>query len=89
MFKIFHLLGVYFKNVYFCMIFTFVFFFERSIQVPIKIMIEDKEIEYLPLVIYIVHDFSLLGSTADFVIKKRNIWDFYHIWPSPNVRDVG
>jgi hypothetical protein len=31
MFKIFYLLGVYVKNVYFCMIFTFVFFFERSI----------------------------------------------------------
>jgi len=24
----------------------------------------------LPLVIYIVHDYSLLGSIADFVIKK-------------------
>jgi hypothetical protein len=29
MFKIFYVLGVYVKNVYFC-IFTFVFFFERS-----------------------------------------------------------
>ena len=24
-----------------------------------------------------------------FVIKKMNIWDFYRVWPSPNVRDVG
>jgi len=49
MFKIFYLLGVYLKNVYFCMIFTFVFFFERSIQVPITIpigSIQNKEIEY-------------------------------------------
>jgi hypothetical protein len=38
MFKIFYLLGVYVKNVYFCMIFTFVFFFERSMQIPIKIL---------------------------------------------------
>jgi hypothetical protein len=48
MFKIFYVLGVYVKNVYFC-IFTFVFFFERSMQIPIKIStgsIEDKEIEY-------------------------------------------
>ena len=47
MLKIFYLLRVYLKNVYFCMIFTFVFFFERSIQVPTKIpigSIHDKEI---------------------------------------------
>ena len=49
MFKIFYLLGVYLKNVYFFIIFTFVFFFERSIQVPIKNpigSIQAKEIEY-------------------------------------------
>jgi hypothetical protein len=42
MFKIFYLLGVYF-----CMIFTFAFFFERSMQISIKIptgSIQDKEI---------------------------------------------
>jgi hypothetical protein len=36
------------KDVYFCMIFSFVFFFERSMQIPIKIptgSIQDKEIE--------------------------------------------
>ena len=49
MLKIFYLLRVYLKKVYFCMIFTFVFFFERSTQVPTKIpigSIHDKEIEY-------------------------------------------
>jgi predicted MPP superfamily phosphohydrolase len=49
MFKIFYLFEVYLKNVYFCMIFTFVFIFERSIQVAIEIpkgSIQDKEIEY-------------------------------------------
>ena len=48
MFKIFYLLGVYLKNAYFC-IFTFAFFFERSMQIPIKILtgsIQYKEIEY-------------------------------------------
>ena len=48
MFKIFYMLGVYVKNVYFC-IFTCVFFFERSMQIPIKLptgSIQDKEIEY-------------------------------------------
>ena len=32
--------------------------------------IQDKEIEYFTLVIYMVHDYSFFGSTADFVIKK-------------------
>jgi hypothetical protein len=48
MFKIFYVLGVYVKNVYFY-IFTFVSFFERSMQIPIQIStgsFEDKEIEY-------------------------------------------
>jgi hypothetical protein len=30
----------------------------------------------LPLVIYMVHDYSFLGSTADFVIKKGTFWIF-------------
>jgi hypothetical protein len=30
MFKIFYLLGVYYKDVYFCMMFSFVFFFSRD-----------------------------------------------------------
>ena len=50
MFKIFYLLEVYLKDVYFCMIFSLVFFFlKRSMQIPIKIpigSIQDKEIEY-------------------------------------------
>jgi hypothetical protein len=36
MFKIFYVLGVYVKNVYVLHIY-FVFFFERSMQIPIKI----------------------------------------------------
>ena len=32
--------------------------------------IQDKEIENFTLVIYMVHDYSFFGSTADFVIKK-------------------
>ena len=78
-FKIFYLLGVYLKNVYFCMIFIFVFFFERPMQIPIKIptgLFRIKKLNILPLVIYMVHDNSFFGSTADIVIKKRNIWDF-------------
>jgi hypothetical protein len=88
MLKIFYLLRVYLKNVYFCMIFTFVFFFERSIQVPIKIpigSIQDKEIEYFTFSIIHCCDYSLLGSTADFVIKKgtfRNFPGFCHLQTS-------
>jgi archaellum biogenesis protein FlaJ (TadC family) len=36
------------KDVYFCMMFSFVFFFARSMQIPIKIptgSIQDKDIE--------------------------------------------
>ena len=57
MFNIFYVLVVYVKNVYFCMIFTFVFFFERSMQIPIKIptgSIQDKEIEYFTFS-YLIH----------------------------------
>ena len=39
----------------------------------------------LPLVLYIVRDYSLLGSTADFRIKKGTS----RISPSRKVRDVG
>ena len=42
-------------------------------QIPIKIPSGSiQEIEYLPLVIYMVHDYSFFGSTADFVIKKEH-----------------
>jgi hypothetical protein len=61
------------------MIFSFVFFFERSMQIPIKIpteSIQDKEIEYFTLLIYMVHDYSFFGSTADFVMKKGTFWIF-------------
>ena len=49
MFKIVYLLGVYYKDVYFCMIFNFVFFlFKRSMQIPIKIpTVSIQDIEYL------------------------------------------
>jgi hypothetical protein len=55
------------------MIFSFVFFFERSMQIPIKILkapFRIKKLNILPLVIYMVHDYSFFDSTADFVIKK-------------------
>ena len=59
------------------MVFSFSFlFFKRSMQIPIKIptgSIQDKEIEYFTLVIYMVHDYSFFGSTADFVIKKVHL----------------
>jgi hypothetical protein len=85
MLKIFYLLRVYLKNAYFCMIFTFVFFFERSIQVPTKNPIGSihvKKFNILPLVIYIVRDYSLLGCTADIVIQQgtfRNFPGFGHL----------
>jgi predicted MPP superfamily phosphohydrolase len=68
MFKIFYLLGVYLKNVYFCMIFTFVFFFERSMHIPIKIpteSIQDKEIEYFT--------FSYLHYTTEINISIETL----------------
>ena len=55
------------------MIFSFVFFFERSMQILIKILkapFRIKKLIILPLVIYMVHDYSFFDSTADFVIKK-------------------
>ena len=64
-------------------------------QIPINIptgSIRDKEIEYtciLRLVIYMVHDYSLFGSTADFVIKKENLGFFTGFGHLQNVRDVG
>ena len=74
MFKIFYLLGVYYKDVYFCMMFSFVFFFSRDqcrftykfSQAPFK------KFNILSIVIYMVHDYSFFGSTADFVIKKEH-----------------
>ena len=76
MFKIFYLLGVYLKNVYFCMIFIFVFFFERLMQIPIKIptgSIQDKEIECFTFIY--LHDswFMTIHSLAAlrFWNKKR------------------
>ena len=74
------------------MIFSFVFFFERSMQIRIKILtdsIQEKEIEYFTFSYLHGSWYSFFGSTADFVMKKRNIWDFYWIWSSPNDRDVG
>ena len=64
MFKIFYLLGVYQKDVYFCMIFSFVFFFSRDQcrfpQAPFK------KLNILPLVIYMVHD---QGRIQDFKLE--------------------
>ena len=45
-------------------------------QIPIKIQqaaFRIKKFIILPLVIYMVHDYSLFGSTADFVIKKEHL----------------
>jgi hypothetical protein len=83
---------VYLKNVYFCMIFTFVFFFERSMQIPVKIptgSIQDKEIEYFTFSYLHGSCLFILWLHCGFCNKKGNIWDFYRILPSPNVRDVG
>jgi hypothetical protein len=56
------------------MIFSFVFFFSRDQcrfpQAPFK------KLNILPLVIYMVHDYSFFGSTADFVIKKEHFLGF-------------
>ena len=85
MFKIFYLLGVYVKNVYFCMIFTFVFFFERSIQISIKIptdSIQDKEIEYSTFSYLHGSWLLILWLHCGFCNKKGNIWDFNRILPS-------
>jgi len=51
--------------------------------------IQDKEIEYFTF--SYLHDswLFILWFDCGFIIKKRNIWDFYRIWPSANVRDVG
>jgi hypothetical protein len=42
----------------------------------------------LPLAIYMVHDYSFFGSTADFVMEKEHL-GFLQDLASPNVRDVG
>ena len=53
------------------MIFGFVFFFSRDQcrfpQAPFK------KLNMLPLVIYMVDDYSFFGSTVDFVIKKEHL----------------
>ena len=44
--------------------------------IPIKILtgaFRIKQLNILPLVIYMVHDNSFFGSTADFVIKKEHL----------------
>jgi hypothetical protein len=45
---------------------SFRFFTIIILFVPFRI----KKLNILPLVIYMVHDYSFFGSTADFVIKK-------------------
>jgi hypothetical protein len=53
------------------MIFSFDFFYSRDQcrfpQAPFK------KLNILHLVIYMVHDYSFFGSTADFVIKKEQL----------------
>jgi hypothetical protein len=53
------------------MIFRFVFFFSRDQcrfpQAPFK------KFNILPLVIYMVDDYSFFGSTAEFIIKKEHL----------------
>ena len=41
-------------------------------QIPITIP-TFKKMHILPLVIYMVHDYSYFGSTADFVIKNEHL----------------
>jgi hypothetical protein len=38
-----------------------------------KISIGEDVNNILPLVIYMVHDYSFFGSTADFVVKKEHL----------------
>jgi hypothetical protein len=53
------------------MTFSFVFFYSRDQcrfpQAPFK------KLNILHLAIYMVHDYSFFGSTADFVIKKEQL----------------
>jgi hypothetical protein len=58
-------------NFAYIMIFSFVFFFSRDQcrfpQAPFK------KLNILPLVIYMVHDYSFFGFIADVVIKKEHL----------------
>jgi hypothetical protein len=55
------------------MIFSFLFFFSRDqCRFPEKFpQAPFKKLYILPLAIYMVHDYSFFGSTADFVIKMN------------------
>ena len=57
------------------MIFSFVFFFSRDqCRFPQKFpQAPFKKLNILPLAIYMVHDYSFFGSTADFVIKNEHL----------------
>ena len=68
------------------MIFTFVFFFERSMQIPIKIPTGSiQEIEYFTFSYLHGSWLFILWLHCGFCNKKGNIWDFYRILSSPNV----
>jgi len=73
------------------MTFSFVFFFERSMLIPLKIptgSIQDKEIEYFTFSYLHGSCLFILWSHCGFCNKKRNIWDFYRIWPFPNAVEL-
>jgi hypothetical protein len=75
----------------FLVVSTFVFFFERSTQVPTKIpigSIHDKEIEYFTFSYIHCSWLFIIGLHCGFCDKKRNISEFSRILPSPNIRDV-
>ena len=88
MFNIFYLLGVYYKDVYFCMIFNLFSFFQEIHADSHKNSHRLHSRNILPLAIYMVHDYSFFGSTADFVMEKEHL-GFLPDLASPNVRDVG
>jgi hypothetical protein len=68
------------------MIFSFVFFFERSMQTPIKIptgSIQDKEIEYLESNIHFPIQF-LEGADAGCLTTIIFLPDVSDVWGWPN-----
>jgi hypothetical protein len=57
-----------FKQLQFCL-FSCFFPLHLTLQASFRI----RKLNILPLVIYMVRDYSFFGSTADFVIKKEHL----------------
>ena len=62
---------LFLHDIYFCFLFWEINAdsHKNSDKTPFRI----KKLNILPLVIYMVHDYSYFGSTADFVIKKEHL----------------